>query len=217
MQDGLVINKKNIIFDLIEILLLCGFVYCFTHISISTYQVPKDVYFYAGCCCITAVSLIRRGIKNINIWIVLLFITLFGMSSQANCQQATDKFSPYQYDFSTIINRVKSYSPEDFTFSVSMPSLVDSLASGWRITYYVFVNDTIIQEFCFQPDAKKYIPELVALMNEDQYSWQVNIMLYSITQMNAIELIAYLPNQVDAWTRGQKDKDISFWKSYLTR
>lgn len=152
-----------------------------------------------------------------NIWIVLLFITLFGMSSQANCQQATDEFSPYQYDFSTIINRVKSYSPEDFTFSVSMPSLVDSSASGWRITYYVFVNDTIIQEFCFQPDAKKYIPELVALMNEDQYSWQVNIMLYSITQMNAIELMAYLPNQVDAWTRGQKDKDISFWKSYLTR
>ena len=152
-----------------------------------------------------------------HIWIVLMFITSFGMSSQANCQQATGEFHPYQYDFSTIINRVKSYSPENFTFSVSMPSLVDSSANGWEITYYVFVNDTIIQEFCFRPDAKKYIPELVALMNEDQYSWQVNIMLYSITQMNAIELMSYRPNQVDAWIREQKDKDISFWKSYLTR
>ena len=152
-----------------------------------------------------------------NIWMVLLFIISFGMFPNAKCQQTTDVFSHYQFGFSAIIERVKSYSPEDFTFSVSMPSLVDTSANGLEITYFAFVNDTVIQEFCSRPEAKEYIPQLVTLMSEDQYSWQVNIMLYSITQMNAIELMTYRPNRVDAWTKEQKEKDISFWKSYLLR
>lgn len=146
----------------------------------------------------------------------LFTIMLLLVSQQVKCQQSNNKaFSPHQIDFSTMIERVKSYSPENFTFSVSTPSLLAQSADGWEIVYYVFVDDTLIRDYCSQSDAIESIPRLMELMDNEQYCWQVNIILYNITMTNAIEFMVYRPNRVDAWIKERKEKDINYWKKFI--
>lgn len=146
----------------------------------------------------------------------LLTVMLLLVSQRVKCQPSNNNaLSPRQIDFSTMIERAKSYSPEDFTFSVSAPSLIAQSADGWEIAYYVFVDDTLIRDYCFQSDATESIPQLVELLDNDQYCWQVNLILYNITMTNAIELMVYRPNRVDAWIKERKDKDIIYWKKFI--
>lgn len=148
--------------------------------------------------------------------LTLFIVMLLLVSQRVKCQLPNNKaHSLYQTDFSTMIERVKSYSPEDFTFSVSAPSLLAQSADGWDIAYYVFVDDTLIRNYCFQSDAIESIPQLVELLDNDQYCWQVNIILYNITMTNAIEFMVYRPNRIDAWIKERKDKDIIYWKKFI--
>lgn len=155
---------------------------------------------------------ITNNIKRI--WINPYLIVSLLIYTPVKCQQIN--INPSQRDFLSIINRVKSYSAVDFKFSVSMPSLVTQSANGWDIAYFVFIDDSIVQEFCSRPDAIDYVPQLILMMIADECSWQVNILLYCITKKNAIELMAYRPNYVDAWTKEQKEKDINLWKKMLS-
>lgn len=156
---------------------------------------------------------ITDNIKSI--WIIPFLIVSLLIHTHVKCQQINMN-NPSQKEFLSIINRVKSYSAVDFKFSVSMPSLVTQSANGWEIAYFVFIEDSIIQEFCSRPDAIDYVPQLLLMMIADEYSWQVNILLYCITKKNAIELMAYRPNCVYAWTKEQKERDINLWKKMLS-
>lgn len=147
-------------------------------------------------------------------WITIVVLML---GSSAKCQQTDNLKSYYQIDFFSIINRVKSCPSTDFTFSVSMPSLVVDSMGDWSITYYAFVDDSIVHAFCSNLDAKEIVPLLVDMIADDEISWQINIMLYSITHVNAIEIASYAPNRVEAWTRERREKDVVFWKSYLSK
>ncbi len=145
-----------------------------------------------------------------------LTVILLLVSQRVKCQPSNNNaLSQNQIDFSTMIECVKSCSPEDFTFSVSAPSLIAQSADGWEIAYYVFVDDTLIRDYCFQSDATESIPQLVELLDNDQYCWQVNLILYNITMTNAIEIMVYRPNRVDAWIKERKDKDIIYWKKFI--
>ena len=74
--------------------------------------------------------------------VILFTVMLLLVSQRVKCQPSNNNaLSPRQIDFSTMIERAKSYSPEDFTFSVSAPSLIAQSADGWEIAYYVFVDD----------------------------------------------------------------------------
>lgn len=147
-------------------------------------------------------------------WIALVVLML---GSSAKCQQTDNMKSYYQIDYFSIINRVKSCPSTDFTFSVSTPSLVVDSMSNWGVTYYAFVDDSIVNAFCSNLNAKEVVPLLVDMIADDKISWQINIMLYSITQVNAIEIAVYAPNRVEAWTQERREKDIAFWKSYLSK
>lgn len=159
--------------------------------------------------------------KRTNTFVTAIRVTLFTVilllvSQQVKCQLSNNKASSlHQIDFSTMIERVKSYAPEKFTFSVSAPSLVAPSADGWEIAYYAFADDSLVRNFCSQADAIEYLPQLVDLLDDEQCSWQVNIMLYNITMTNAIELMAYSPNRVEAWVRERKDKDLACWKKFI--
>ncbi len=65
MKEKMTDNKNIIISFLTETFLLGVFVYCFVRIGISTYQVPKDFYYYTGCCSLILLSICLRGLKNL--------------------------------------------------------------------------------------------------------------------------------------------------------
>lgn len=102
-----------------------------------------------------------------------------------------------------------------YNLSLPVVDMQTDTLNNWNIKYYVIIEDTTIQQFCDSENSQKYISALIKLLDNDKYVWQANIMLYSITKINAIELQVYTPNNIQNWIKNQKQKDINFWKEYL--
>lgn len=137
---------------------------------------------------------------------ILLVIFSFAINFSLVAQDAID--------LNKILDRVKSIHAEEFMFDLSMPVLDEEGATNWNIKYFVILQDTVLQNFCAEPNFKHLIPDLVKLLNDDNYAWKANLMLYSITKINAIELQIFAPNKVQEWTENRKEKDITFWRTY---
>ena len=123
-------------------------------------------------------------------------------------------FAQNQISITSILNRIKSMPAKNFEYHLSMPSRDEYGTSTWNIKYYIILEDTVLQNFCDRSDSKQFIRELVELLKDDNYAWQVNLMLFRITKINAIELQVYAPNKVDEWGKERKEKDINFWRTY---
>ncbi len=65
--------KGFTIYDLEQLAFCTLFVYCFTHVGISTLQMFKDIYFYGACC---GLILMTLAIKRVNLftWPKIIFV-----------------------------------------------------------------------------------------------------------------------------------------------
>ncbi|MDL2297485.1 hypothetical protein LJC68_10725, partial [Bacteroidales bacterium OttesenSCG-928-B11] len=89
----------------------------------------------------------------------------------------------------------------------------------WPIKQIVVLNNDSLQQLCSNCNLKKIdksvIDTLLRFINSSEYAWNANILLYAITQSNAIELSIYAPDKYELWEKERKNKDIELWENYL--
>lgn len=119
-----------------------------------------------------------------------------------------------ELDTNKVICKIKATPQNEFLYNLSMPILDENSNTNWNIKYIVLLQDTVLQNFCSQETSKLLIQHLIKLLEYDKYVWQANLMLYSITKVNAIELETFVPNKINEWSVSQKEEDILFWKNY---
>ena len=91
----------------------------------------------------------------------------------------------------------------------------DSTGRVTKIVNTVMWENKQMKKIAYDKNAKELIPELVALLNDPNRDWAANILLYSITNTDAVILKYYLPNKYEEWRKIRKNRDVKRWNEYL--
>lgn len=67
--------RREEINNIMQFLLCCLFIYCFTHVGISPLQMFKDIYFYAGLCALYLISLVIKK-SRLFTWPKVIFVVV---------------------------------------------------------------------------------------------------------------------------------------------
>lgn len=80
--------------------------------------------------------------------------------------------------------------------------------------YDVQLLDTTLAAIDASQDSQLMV-QLVSLVGQQRYAWQANLLLYVLTNRNAVCLKAYAPSRHDEWLVEKQQEAAYYWKYYL--
>jgi hypothetical protein len=88
--------------------------------------------------------------------------------------------------------------------------------STWRVSFSLIINnktlDSLISQNAYRPNEINYILKQFEVQGHD---WAANLLLYSYTSINAIDMEDFRPNKIENWRTKRKDIDLKFWHKYF--
>lgn len=114
-----------------------------------------------------------------------------------------------------VIDYVKSKQPSEVAIEVK-PDFEKKIKVDGMTHYELFLKDSIGRELNLGKDSS-LIEELLVLLQQEQYAWQANIILYLLTKQNAVKLKKYAPNQHKKWLRERQKTALQYWQYYIEK
>lgn len=85
--------------------------------------------------------------------------------------------------------------------------------SSWEVKYELFIQNSELQKYLELKDTS-LIPYLLELLLNDEFAWEANLLLYALTNQNAINMASYSPDKKELWLLERKELDRKYWKTF---
>lgn len=111
-----------------------------------------------------------------------------------------------------LLRTLSSKKSEEFGFGMSMPARIwnDSLPD--RVVHYLIINDSSLLNLCRKVEFDDVSDDLLDFLDDPDLAWQANLVLFDLTESDALTMSVYRPNKVSEWKKEKWPDHKRMWR-----